>query len=194
MPRVISESDFSAFIDGKVKRNAHHKSYGRNGTSPLACCKNDIVTMTVVPGGRVSAHGLHAYTHKGADSGDAGAPAGERRLPPRVCAKRNLKLPQIGGKHHSDRGCFATQASAYRPYKHLLGFNSLGTAVSRAPLNHLPTANIRMGLHRNVARDGPSSGDKPEDRERVCPTFLPHTSANHLSRTCLRRAEALLRF
>ena len=58
-------------------------------TAPVGVrvAKSDIVTMTFVPGraGRTGLHSTHgSHTHQGADSGDVGAPAGEKPLPPRL--------------------------------------------------------------------------------------------------------------
>ena len=85
MPRVISESAFPAFIDGKVYRNARRKLYGHNVTNPLARCKNDIVTVTmtfapVVRGRRVSTCRLHAQG--GRQAGMRGPLWVKRCLPP----------------------------------------------------------------------------------------------------------------
>jgi hypothetical protein len=109
-----------------------------------------------------------------------------KNLYPHVCAKR--ELPQTDGKaprEHQRIGRINTRS----------GFNSLGAAISRARLNCLPPTLRRGGSTGTLRGMARQAAITLKIVKNVCPTFLPHTSANHLSRTCLRRAEAfLLRF
>jgi hypothetical protein len=107
----------------------------------------------------------------------------------------SAKLPQTGGKHRSNRECFETQPTACRPYKHPVRVRVSTCRVlrflSRAALNCPPAANTRdwgsTGTLRGMARQAAIN----LKIVKCMSDLLPHTSANHLSHTCLRRAEAL---
>jgi hypothetical protein len=147
--------------------------------------KHHIVAMTFNRAGRTGVH-RSWITSKAQDCGDAGAHPCLQRCYHPVGAKHNLPQATAGSLlivkalklKHLSRRISPYQRPARRPTSRGYRWHTHYYCIA---------SQNEDALHGHVPRDGPSaSGDGLKIMKRMT-GLLPHTSANHLNPTCLRR-------